>query len=252
MLDGRPDDDDVSCAVFRVTAKCYRSMRKNEVPHDMSVFITCSGGIQPSQAHHCVCSCAIGTSGSCGHVVAVLYQLAEYKALNLKAVPDPLPSTSLPQQWHKPRGQKIAPAKIGKMQLAAPAAGVQKCRAVCSTAYNPVAGLDLPKFDDLVSSLQEAGSECQWLTLHTEPSGADLPSSTLEIVNAGPFGMCMKGSVLSYQQAQDPMNITSHPGVDFPELPLQNYMSPSPTVLTEYQTAELEKTVCVSCTGGGI
>jgi hypothetical protein len=33
--------------------------------------------------------------------------VAEYSTLELAAVPDPVPSTSLPQEWHKPRGEKI-------------------------------------------------------------------------------------------------------------------------------------------------
>ena len=243
VLDGRPEDNGVSCAVFRVTAKCHRSMRKNEAPHDISSFITCFDDVHQSQAHHCVCSCAIGTSGNCGHIISLLYQLAEYKALGLNYIPDPLPSTSLPQQWHKPRGQKIAPAKVDQMQLSSPAAEVLKSRAVCSTAYNPVAGRDLPTFDNLVSSLKEVSPNSQLLTLHTVSSSASSTSSELvsDMVNVGPFGKCVKGSVLSYQQAIDPLHITCHPGLDFPGLPVKNVMCPSPLVLTQHRTAELEK-----------
>ena len=86
MLDGRPEDNGVSCAVFWVTAKCHRSMRKNEALHDISAFITCFDDVHQSQAHHCVCSCAIGTSGNCGHIISLLYQLAEYKALGLNYI----------------------------------------------------------------------------------------------------------------------------------------------------------------------
>jgi hypothetical protein len=150
-LIGQPDDaEGNSESVFRITAKYHHSMRKSEAPHDLCCFITIN--TSTSEAHHCSCSCAIGTSRCCGHVVGVLYQLADYKALNLKTVPDPVPSTSLPQQWHKPRGAKIGAIRVEDMQLSAPSSK-PKSRAVSSTLYNPVTGLAMPDFADLKIAL---------------------------------------------------------------------------------------------------
>jgi hypothetical protein len=38
----------------------------------------------------------------------------------LKEVPDELSATSLPQQWHKPRGRRIKPQAVVSMTLANP------------------------------------------------------------------------------------------------------------------------------------
>lgn len=56
------------------------------------------------------CSCVIGLSGACGHIVGLLYQLAKYKILGQKALPEDIAKTSQPQTRHAPRGEKL----IGK------------------------------------------------------------------------------------------------------------------------------------------
>ena len=56
------------------------------------------------------CSCVIGLSGARGHIVGLLYQLAKYKILGQKALPEDIAKTSQPQTWHAPRGEKL----IGK------------------------------------------------------------------------------------------------------------------------------------------
>lgn len=53
------------------------------------------------------CSCAIGSTGSCGHIVGLLYSLAHMKVSTLKAIPTDVANTSLPQTWHIPRGKHI-------------------------------------------------------------------------------------------------------------------------------------------------
>ena len=240
FLEGRPEDS----SVFRVVAKCHRSYRKNEASHDLSCFITCSSAIQQShlsEVHHGACSCAIGSSGCCGHIIGLLYQLADYKARNLKAIPDPVPCTSLPQEWHKPRGEKIGATKVDDMQLSSPAAGLPKSRAVCSNVYNPVAGIKLPDFDKLLSSLKDVSPNSQWLTFNT----TEEVSSTSQIasINLGTFGTCVKGSVLSYQQAKDPNIIINYQDINFPSLPVNNYMHPIPFVLTEQQTVKFDELI---------
>ena len=59
-------------------------------------------------------------SGTCSHVVGLVHTIAHYQNLNLKEVPDELSATSLPQQWHKPRGRKIKPQAVVSMTLANP------------------------------------------------------------------------------------------------------------------------------------
>ena len=48
------------------------------------------------------CNCKAGAGGCCKHVAAVLYQLVDYKELDIKSVPDDKVCTELLQQWHVP------------------------------------------------------------------------------------------------------------------------------------------------------
>ena len=48
------------------------------------------------------CNCKAGAGGCCKHVAAVLYQLVEYRELNLKTVPDDKTCTDVLQKWHVP------------------------------------------------------------------------------------------------------------------------------------------------------
>ncbi|KAJ8307432.1 hypothetical protein KUTeg_015516, partial [Tegillarca granosa] len=86
-----------------IRAKCYRSQKKNESPHDVEVMLR-DGPIIESG----LCSCTIGKLGTCGHVTGLLYCLAHMKTSQMKAVPADIVKTSLPQTWHIPRGDKIA------------------------------------------------------------------------------------------------------------------------------------------------
>ncbi|CAC5389045.1 unnamed protein product [Mytilus coruscus] len=85
-----------------VTARCHRSQKKNESPHEIEISLVEGPGLESSN-----CSCAIGKSGTCGHVTGLLYTLAHMKASNLKSIPSDILKTSLPQTWHIPRGEKL-------------------------------------------------------------------------------------------------------------------------------------------------
>lgn len=226
---GQPDDEDGSTeCVFRVAAKCHHSMRKSETPHALELFITST---RPSSyVHHCTCSCAIGNSGCCGHVIGLLYQLADYKARNLKCVPDPVPSTSLPQQWHKPRGKKIGAIRVEDMQLSAPSSR-DKLKVISSTLYSPVSCTLLPDFAELKSTLAEISPACQWMTM----------DSSMIKLKTTKFGSSVMGSILSYQQSEHPSYLYSFPGIDYPRLPVTNTMCPLILVKTEQQILKVEE-----------
>ena len=49
------------------------------------------------------CSCIAGKGGQCKHVVALLFQVIEYKQLDMTDIPDHPTCTQLLQQWHVPR-----------------------------------------------------------------------------------------------------------------------------------------------------
>ena len=59
-------------------------------------------------------------SGTCAHAAALVYTIQHYKRLGLNEVPAELPCTSLPQQWHRPRGSKIEPEPVSSMVFSKP------------------------------------------------------------------------------------------------------------------------------------
>lgn len=73
-----------------VRSKCYRSMKKNEQPHSLSVVFNNTDVVKHQ------CSCAAG-KGLCHHVLGLLFTLAHYQMLKLKSVPPILSKTSKPQ-----------------------------------------------------------------------------------------------------------------------------------------------------------
>ena len=48
------------------------------------------------------CNCKAGAGGCCKHVAAALYQLVDFKELDLKSVPDDKVCTDVLQQCHVP------------------------------------------------------------------------------------------------------------------------------------------------------
>ena len=49
------------------------------------------------------CTCAAGIAGRCKHILALLFQIIEYKQLDMTEILDQLTCTQLLQQWHVPR-----------------------------------------------------------------------------------------------------------------------------------------------------
>ena len=71
-------------------------------------------------------------SGTCSHLVALVYVLGHYQQLGLKQVPDEQSATSLPQQWHKPRGPKIRAQPVSEVVIAKPTNMRRKRRPVAA------------------------------------------------------------------------------------------------------------------------
>jgi len=228
------DQEGADHLCFHVSARCHHSYRKNQPPHELSCDIVVMK--DSSSACSCSCTCVIGISGVCGHVIGLLFQLAQYTTLQLRSIPDEVPSTSLPQQWHRPRGKKIAPARTEDIQLAASAVGVQKSRPLSSTLYDPIASCSIkPDFGVLKASLQDISCGCQWLKI----SGESTIVSTK-------FGEVENGSILSYQQTLDDGFNLPYPTVVFPELPVANFMSPLTCTISDKQQSRIhELTVSV-------
>ena len=49
------------------------------------------------------CTCKAGKGGQCKHIIALLFQIIEYKQLDMTEIPDHPTCTELLKQWHVPR-----------------------------------------------------------------------------------------------------------------------------------------------------
>ena len=138
------------------------------------------------------CTCPIGSSGACGHITGALYQIANYKQLGKKALPEDIASTSLPQTWHLPRGQKITGTAVQDMQVSSNSKAEVKETApnvIKSNLYNPLrTDVDWHTKHDKV---QNTAPELLILAAIKEKPTLTVPSK---------FGPVPFGSVLSYQQ----------------------------------------------------
>ena len=63
------------------------------------------------------CSCLVGFSEACDHITGLLYQIAKYKVLNLRILPEDVAKTSQPQTWHTHRGEKIRGKEVQDMEV---------------------------------------------------------------------------------------------------------------------------------------
>lgn len=182
------------------------------------------------------CSCVIGLSGACGHIVGLLYQLAKYKILGQKALPEDIAKTSQPQTWHAPRGEKL----IGKAVQDIEVRGYSRAtpmpekipRSVRSTLYNPVRGEGV----DWKQNLDQLSSANNNLLIFPALRLSNVPSVSSK------FGLVPKGSILSYQQKLESgcmINLYGQP--PFPDLPLQNFMQSFLSLaLSSTQTVAME------------
>ena len=91
-----------------ITAKCFRSQKKNENPHQINVALKNND----SEVAVAKCSCVAGLSGYCNHVMGLLYLVDHTKKLNLTEFPKIGTCTDNPQQWHKPRTRGIHPEPV--------------------------------------------------------------------------------------------------------------------------------------------
>ncbi|XP_028451188.1 uncharacterized protein LOC114566704 isoform X2 [Perca flavescens] len=94
-----------------VRASCFRSMRKSERPHNLSIVLKDS---KPVELLACQCSCVAGLA-LCSHIAALLYQTSHYSQQGAIAVPPTHSCTGSEQQWHKPRTQGFKPGPTNEM-----------------------------------------------------------------------------------------------------------------------------------------
>lgn len=210
--------DETGCLV---KGKCFRSQKKNDSPHDVKILIT------HDNVHSAFCSCTIGKSGHCGHITALLYQLAHYKMMKLVLIPTDVAKTSLPQTWHVPRGEKLKGDRVDNLVIQGydrqdPQRATQGIR---STLYNPS---NVGETFNMESFLSDIGD--------MDILFPTVASKSADMVHTG-FGNFPKGSVISYQQkkSSDQDYLLNLIDVnDFPQLPIRNVMETHvPFVLQE-------------------
>ncbi|XP_031564919.1 uncharacterized protein LOC116300235 [Actinia tenebrosa] len=158
--------------------------------------------------------------------------------LGLKAIPEDIAKTSLPQTWHKPRGQQIEPAEVQCLVVHGYHSKTDDDsppKSVKSTLYLPVNREEFPSTQALLESLEEEIPECQIIPGLKESC---LPHQAL----ATRYGNFPKGSPVSYQQKLSSTyiyNIVSP--YDVPDLPVRNVMKNNyNAVLTEEKLIKFE------------
>ena len=96
----------VESQTLYLRALCYRSLRKSEPSHKLRLAISTK---QPNfDVLGSSCTCVAGSLGFCNHDVRLIYLGSHFFMTKIKEIPDNLASTSLPQQWHKPRRKTIS------------------------------------------------------------------------------------------------------------------------------------------------
>ena len=166
------------------------------------------------------CSCPKGHCQACGHIAGLLYQLANFKVLNVPVIPEDKAKTSMPQTWHQPRTNKISGKSVEHLTVRAYKKGSDsQCerRAVTSTLQDPIRG-SFPSLLVLKENLESISSNALILpALNVHPSHSSVATR---------FGNFASGSVLAVQQKLHSHYIFQvYDGVDYPDLPVKCNMS---------------------------
>ncbi|KAJ8319713.1 hypothetical protein KUTeg_002734 [Tegillarca granosa] len=166
-----------------ISGRCYKSMRKGEKPHVLSVTVT-----EMNSNHFACdayCSCTAGTGGTCSHMVGLVKTIQQMKILGLKDAPAEQACTSLPQTWHIPRGNKINPVSVNKVVVTKAKEKRQKAPII----QKPLKYERLPTITDLQATLLKTvkGAPISRLSLSPRP------------LMSCDSGVAPLGSVLGYQ-----------------------------------------------------
>ena len=82
---------------FLVKAKCRASMSKREV-HNLKTALD----VQTGEVVNAHCTCKAGNSAYCNHIMALLFELADYSLHELDEVPEEAACTSRARAWGIP------------------------------------------------------------------------------------------------------------------------------------------------------
>ena len=188
-----------------VTARCHRSMKKNESPHSIRMIIPAT-----VENWNGTCTCVAGAGGFCHHAVGLLFYLAHLSMSGNTVLPDEIASTSVPQRWGVPRPKKITSANVQdiKVKKIAPMMDYSKC--IKSTLYSPCATYPILS-EENISDMMELKPMPQIISVLNTRSVA-IPTN---------FGNVPLGSVISYQCGLPrEIIVTDMNAPDFPAVPL--------------------------------
>ncbi|XP_060607138.1 uncharacterized protein LOC132759387 [Ruditapes philippinarum] len=199
---------------------CARKMfpihEKNESPWSLHISLLNTKEIE---SQYCACSAG---KGSCAHVAALVYQLAHYKTLKMKSVPDIVSKTSSPQLWQvPPRTHGIVPRQLSDVKFVKPKSkkneNSEQC--VCSTLYNPI-NTQFPDIE-FMKGLQLIVSNSEIQFNQVLPDNFDSIETKMSS-----FGSVLSGSCLAHQlpEPESDGSITRIPdGPEFPQLPFSTH-----------------------------
>ena len=205
---------------IHVKGKCFRSQRKNERPHNVTVTLSVTGNVKNAK-----CSCAAGANGYCNHTMGLLYLIDHVIKLKAPEFPKFGTCTDNPQQWHKPRTQGINPEPIMGYKVINPKYR-EKCseglRCTLYEARQPTVQNN-DGANNLFESLKQINPSLGFCTVYKQE-----PPTIPTKLSGHKFP---RGSVLSYQLALTEGNfnvMTNFPALQrpravddsFPDLPL--------------------------------
>ncbi|KAL1486734.1 hypothetical protein MTO96_046841 [Rhipicephalus appendiculatus] len=104
--------------LIRVRALCYRSQKKTAPAYKVSAAFSHDGNI-----HDCTCECAARENGACHHILGLLKVVLLLKKNGYNEAPPELSCTELPQQWRRPRGDRISACGVDELDWRAPRPG---------------------------------------------------------------------------------------------------------------------------------
>ncbi|XP_062585063.1 uncharacterized protein LOC134255349 [Saccostrea cucullata] len=167
-------------------------MRKSQPPYSLQIEIN----VEKSTLTESYCKCKAGLDGHCSHIVGLLKTLQGLKLHNFKNAPDHQSCTSLPQQWHVPRGTKIKPVPLNHVVVARPKEKRKRKPVICHFDEN----YKLPRVDndDIEKLLNIKGTPLEYMISKEAPK------------SQSHFGEVQTGSILSYQTR----NLKHHEPVD--------------------------------------
>jgi hypothetical protein len=175
-------------------------------------------------------------------VIGLLYQLANYKMLDYKVIPEDIAKTSLPQTWHTPRGTKIGGKQVQDVEVHSynsykkPIEDTEEPpKPIQSTLYNPIR-CEMPSPLLLHQPLKDALPNSMMVDFLTE----EVQNTQLVPTK---FGQYPRGCVLSYhQRVSSEYIINNYADTTFPTLPVANKMYSNVAIcLTESQTALMQE-----------